>query len=66
MGIGDRIQNTAENVAGKAKETVGNVTDNDKLAAEGKVDQGKADAKNLGEDVKDKAGDIKDSLTSDD
>ncbi|WP_440709397.1 CsbD family protein [Herbiconiux sp. YIM B11900] len=53
MSAGDKIKNAAEDLAGKAKEAVGNVTDNDKLVAEGKADQAKADAKKAGENVKD-------------
>jgi uncharacterized protein YjbJ (UPF0337 family) len=53
MGIGDKIQNEAEHLGGKAKETAGNATDNDKLRAEGQRDQVVADAKKVGENAKD-------------
>ena len=53
MGIGDKIQAQAEHLGGKAKEATGNVTDNDRLRAEGQKDQVVADAKKVGEDVKD-------------
>ncbi|UOQ59408.1 CsbD family protein [Leucobacter rhizosphaerae] len=53
MGLDDKIKNTAQDLAGKAKEAVGNVTDNEKLAAEGRADQAKADLKQAGENVKD-------------
>lgn len=53
MGLDDKIKNAAQDVAGKAKEAIGKATDNDKLEAEGRADQVKADAKKAGEDVKD-------------
>jgi uncharacterized protein YjbJ (UPF0337 family) len=53
MGIGDKIQNQAEHLGGKAKEAAGNATDNDRLRAEGQKDQVVADAKKVGENVKD-------------
>ncbi|WP_322410065.1 CsbD family protein [Microbacterium invictum] len=53
MGLDDKIKNAAQEIAGKAKEAIGNATDNDKLVAEGKADQTKANAKQAGEDVKD-------------
>ncbi len=53
MSAGDKIKNAAEDLAGKAKEAAGKVTGNDELAAEGKADQMKADAKKAGENVKD-------------
>jgi uncharacterized protein YjbJ (UPF0337 family) len=53
MGIDDRIQNAAEDLGGKAKETAGKMTDDERLEAEGKADQAKADLKNAAEDVKD-------------
>lgn len=58
MGLGDDIKNTAQDIAGKAKEALGKATDNDKLVAEGKADQVKADAKKA-------AGDVKDAFKSD-
>jgi uncharacterized protein YjbJ (UPF0337 family) len=53
MGLGDKISNAAEHLGGKAKEATGNATNNDKLKAEGQADQVKADAKKVGENVKD-------------
>jgi uncharacterized protein YjbJ (UPF0337 family) len=53
MGIDDKIKNTSEDVAGKAKEAVGDATDNEKLQAEGKADQAGANLKQAGEKVKD-------------
>lgn len=53
MGLDDKIKNAAQEIAGKAKEAIGNATDNDKLVAEGKADQAKADVKQAGENVKD-------------
>ena len=41
------------NFGGKAKEAAGNATDNDQLRAEGQRDQVVADAKKVGENVKD-------------
>ncbi|MCH1866911.1 CsbD family protein [Nocardioides sp. CFH 31398] len=53
MGIGDKIQNAAEDLKGKAKEAIGDAKNDDQLKAEGKADQTKADAKKAGENVKD-------------
>ncbi len=53
MGLGDKISNAAEDLGGKAKEATGNATDTDRLKAEGQTDQVKADAKKVGESVKD-------------
>ncbi len=53
MGIADKAKNAAEDLVGKAKEVVGDATDNDQLKAEGKKDQTKASAKKAGENVKD-------------
>ncbi|MDP9888867.1 CsbD family protein [Pseudarthrobacter enclensis] len=53
MGLGDKISNAAKDLGGKAKEAAGNATDNDRLKAEGQADQVKADAKKVGESVKD-------------
>jgi len=53
MGLDDKIRNQAEEVKGKAKEGAGKVTDNERLEAEGHVDQTKANLKQAGEKVKD-------------
>lgn len=53
MGIVDKAKNAAEDAIGKAKEVVGDVTNNDDLKAEGKKDQGVSGAKKVGENIKD-------------
>ena len=53
MGMGDDIKHGAEEMKGKAKESVGDMTDNERLEAEGKMDQAKANIKQAGDDVKD-------------
>ncbi|NQX34636.1 CsbD family protein [Herbiconiux sp. VKM Ac-2851] len=53
MSAGDKIENAAEKLGGKAKEAFGNATDDDSKVAEGRADQSKADLKNAGENVKD-------------
>lgn len=49
----DRLSNAAQDAKGKIKEATGKVTNNEQLEAEGKVDQGKATAKDKVEDGKD-------------
>lgn len=49
----DKAKNAAEDVVGKAKEVIGEVTDNKDLEAEGKKDQGSAGVKKVGENIKD-------------
>ncbi|MET0975994.1 MAG: CsbD family protein [Leifsonia sp.] len=53
MGLDDKIKHGAEEAAGKVKEGVGKATDNERLEAEGKADQTKANVKQVGDDVKD-------------
>ena len=53
MGLDDKIENAAENMGGKAKEAAGKATDDERLEAEGQMDQSKADLKQAGEKVKD-------------
>jgi uncharacterized protein YjbJ (UPF0337 family) len=53
MGLDDKVRNEAEELSGKAKEGVGSATDNERLEAEGKGDQVKANLKQAGENVKD-------------
>ena len=53
MSASDKIQNAAEDLKGKAKEALGNITNEDSKVAEGKADQASASAKKAGENVKD-------------
>jgi uncharacterized protein YjbJ (UPF0337 family) len=53
MSREDKIDNTAEDLKGKAKEAAGRATDDERLEAEGRDDQSKADLKKAGEKVKD-------------
>ena len=48
-----KAKNAAEDVVGKAKEVIGEVTDDKDLEAEGKKDQGSAGVKKIGENIKD-------------
>ena len=61
MGIGDKLSNAAEGIAGKAKEVVGKLGGDKDLEAEGKGDQVKSDLKQAGENVKDAAKKITDN-----
>ncbi|GEP48576.1 CsbD family protein [Microbacterium saccharophilum] len=53
MGLDDKIRNAAQDAVGKGKAAVGDATDNERLEAEGHMDQAEAKAKKVGEDVKD-------------
>jgi uncharacterized protein YjbJ (UPF0337 family) len=53
MGIGDKISNAAEEAGGKAKQGIGDATDNPDLKAEGKGDETAANLKQAGEKIKD-------------
>lgn len=47
------MKHGAEEMKGKVKESVGDMTGNERLEAEGKMDQAKANVKQAGDDVKD-------------
>lgn len=53
MGADDKIKNSAKKLAGKGKESAGEAKGDERLKAEGKDDQSKADLKSAGEKVKD-------------
>ncbi|KQZ07664.1 CsbD family protein [Agromyces fucosus] len=53
MNAKDDLGNAAERMTGKVKEGIGKMTDNERLEAEGKADQVKADAKKAADKVKD-------------
>ncbi len=49
----DKAKNKIEDVAGKAKEKLGELTDDESTKKEGRMDQAKADLKDAGEKAKD-------------
>ncbi|AZU00279.1 CsbD family protein [Brevibacterium linens] len=63
MGVGDKFENRAEDLGGRAKEAVGDVTGDDELKADGATDQLKAKAKDVGESVKDLGASVKDKFS---
>lgn len=66
MGIGDDIKHGAEKLGGKAKEEWGDLTDNERLEAEGKAQQVEADVKDaasdFGDTVERTVDDVKDEF----
>jgi uncharacterized protein YjbJ (UPF0337 family) len=58
VGTGDKIDNQADVLKGKVKETAGHVTDEPELEAEGQSDQVKGHVKQAGEKVKDAVKDV--------
>jgi uncharacterized protein YjbJ (UPF0337 family) len=66
MDIEDKIKNKADQAGGKVKETVGKLTDNERMEGEGRLQNAKAtlaeDAEKLKDSVKDAAKHIKDSF----
>ncbi|HJY47019.1 MAG TPA: CsbD family protein [Propionibacteriaceae bacterium] len=64
MGLTDKAKDKAEELAGKAKATVGDKTDNPDLETEGRMQEAKADVKQAGENVKDTGDDVTDALRS--
>lgn len=60
MATGDKIKHTAQEAAGKVKETTGKATGNEDLEARGKADQAKANVKQAGDKGKDAVDDVLD------
>jgi uncharacterized protein YjbJ (UPF0337 family) len=58
MGYQDKAGNEAEQLKGKAKEWVGDKTDNERLEAEGVEDQASGRVKQAGEHLKDAVHDV--------
>lgn len=63
MGTQNKASNKMQDLKGKAEETVGKVIGDKDLEHEGKADQAKAAAKDVGEKVKDAASKIKEAVT---
>jgi len=53
MGMDDKMKHSGEKGLGKAKEKLGESTDDHSLEAEGRKDQSKSDLKQAGEKAKD-------------
>jgi uncharacterized protein YjbJ (UPF0337 family) len=53
MGLDDKAKNKAEQAVGKGKERLGDATDDEQMANEGRGEQSKADLKQAGQKVKD-------------
>lgn len=53
MGTEDKFSNKAEELKGRAKEAVGDATDNEQWQAEGRAERVKGSMKQAGEKVKD-------------
>jgi uncharacterized protein YjbJ (UPF0337 family) len=53
MSTGDKFENKADELKGKAKQAAGRATDDPDLEAEGEVDETKGSLKQAGEKVKD-------------
>ena len=62
MGYTDKASNEAEQLKGRAKEWVGDKTDDESLQAEGAGDRMSGGLKQAGEHVKDAARDARDAL----
>ncbi|EMD25922.1 CsbD family protein [Amycolatopsis azurea] len=58
--MNDKTENKLDELKGKAKEAVGNATDNEQWQAEGKAEQGKANVKQAGEKIKDAVKGVRD------
>ena len=60
---------TTDKAKGHVKETVGDLTDNERLEREGKLDQASGDVKGAAENAKDKVGegvdDVRERLSDD-
>jgi len=63
MSFTDKAKNKAEELAGAAKEKIGDATNNERLQAEGAAQQTEARTKQAGEHVKDAGHDVKDAFT---
>lgn len=53
MGLGDKIKQKAEELAGKAKRETGDAVDDESMHAEGLTQEKKAQVKQTGEKAKD-------------
>ncbi|WP_091672643.1 CsbD family protein [Micromonospora auratinigra] len=62
MSFTEKAKNKAQELSGVAKERLGDVTDNERLRAEGASEQSTARARQAGEHVKQAGRDVKDAF----
>jgi uncharacterized protein YjbJ (UPF0337 family) len=62
MGTDDKAQHKAEELKGKAKEKIGDATDNERMEGEGAAEAAEAKVKQAGDHVKDAGQDAADAL----
>ncbi|MER7417014.1 CsbD family protein [Micromonospora peucetia] len=62
MSFTDKAKNKAEQLAGAAKERIGEAAGNERMRGEGATQQGDARARQAGEHVKDAGRDAKDAF----
>lgn len=65
MSFVDKAKHKAEELAGKAKATAGDATDNERLEAEGHAEQASANAKQAGDSVVDALRDASQAVKGD-
>ncbi|MCX5064884.1 CsbD family protein [Micromonospora lupini] len=63
MSFTEKAKNKVEQMAGAAKERVGDMTDNERMRGDGASEQGDARAKQAGQNMKDAGRNAKDSFT---
>ncbi|MGV9766408.1 CsbD family protein [Micromonospora tulbaghiae] len=62
MSFTDKAKSKAQEMSGMAKERIGDVTDNERLRAEGAAEQSTARARQAGEHAKQAGRDVKDAF----
>jgi uncharacterized protein YjbJ (UPF0337 family) len=65
MALDDKVAHKAEELKGRAKQGVGEMTDDEQLQAEGATEEGTGKLKQAGDKLKDAAGKAKDAVTGD-
>lgn len=63
MGVADKVKNKAEELAGKAKQEIGERRHDQEMVAEGLRQEKAAQAKQAGEHVKDAGRDVRDAFS---
>jgi uncharacterized protein YjbJ (UPF0337 family) len=62
MSAMDKVKNKLQDMKGKGKESVGKASGDREMEREGRVDQLKSSAKDVGEKIKDAAGNVRDHV----